>query len=70
MNERGLGCSSSPVVKKAPQDAGELSFDMDHPKDMERLAALVREFQGNEVAFSIHRQGENSGLVWVQVRSR
>ena len=67
MNERGLG---SFPVKKAPQDAGELSFDMDHPKDMVRLSALVREFQASEVAFTIHRQGENSGLVWIQVRSR
>jgi len=58
------------TVRKAPQDAGELSFDMDRPKDMERLAALVREFQAHEVAFTIHRQGKTSGLVWVQIKSR
>jgi hypothetical protein len=61
---------SFPAVKKAPQDAGELAFDMDFPKDMVRLSALVRELQASEVAFTIHRQGESSGLVWVQIRSR
>ena len=66
MNERMDGF----VKKNAPADAGELSFDMDHPRDMERLAAIVHEFQRNEVAFTIRRQGENSGLVWIQVRSR
>ena len=65
MNEK---LSFSP--KKAPQDAGEISFDMDHPKDMVRFSALIRELQGNEVNFSIQRQGENSGLVWIQIKNR
>lgn len=54
---------------KAPQNAGELAFDMDHPKDMVRVSALIRELQGNKVNFTIHRQGESSGLVWVHIRS-
>jgi len=61
---------SFPAVKKAPQDAGELSFDMDRPRDMEQFSALIRELQSKEVAFGVHRQGMNSGLVWVQIRSR